>query len=61
MTKYTVNGKQVTQAKAEDMVRTIMPKGGIQFIQNAIRNARANKLDGITFHIGQAFVLDVKF
>lgn len=61
MTKYTVNGKPVTQAKAEELVRAIMPNGGVQFIKNAIRNARANKLEGITFHIGQAFVLDVKF
>lgn len=61
MTKYTVNGKPVTQAKAEDLVRTIMPNGGVQFIQNTIRNARTNKLDGITFHIGQALTLEVRF
>ena len=45
MTKYTVNGKPVTQAKAEELVRSIMPNGGVQFIQNAIRNARTNKLE----------------
>lgn len=61
MTKYTVNGKSVTQAKAEELVRAIMPNGGVQFIQNAIRNARANKLEGITFHVGKAFELKVTF
>ena len=59
--KYRINGQEATKAEAHEAIRPTVPNGGVEFLENTIRNTRREKLESVTFHIGQALTLEVRF
>ena len=51
--KYKINSRKATEAEAREAIRAAVPNGGVEFLENAIRNGRREELESVTIHIGQ--------
>ena len=59
--KYKINGQEVTQAEAHDAIREAVPNGGVEFLENTVRNCQREKLESVTLHVGKAKSIEVIF
>ena len=50
--KYIINGWPVTEEQAKDTIREAVPNGGVEFLENIIRNCRRENLQSVTLHVG---------
>ena len=59
--KYRINGQEATKAEAHDAIRAAIPNGGVEFMENTIRNCRREKLESVTLHVGQKQSIEIIF
>ncbi len=59
--KYKINGKEATRAEAHAAIRAAVPNGGVEFLENTIRNGRREELESVTLHIGQKKNVEIIF
>ncbi len=59
--KYRINGREATKAEAHEAIREAIPNGGVEFLENTIRNGRREELESVTLHIGQKKNVEIIF
>lgn len=59
--KYKINGKDATRAEAHAAIRAAVPNGGVEFMENTIRNCRREKLESVTLHVGTKQSVEIIF
>ena len=59
--KYKINGREATKAEAHEAIREAIPNGGVEFLENTIRNGRREELESVTIHIGQKKNVEIIF
>ena len=59
--KYKINGREATKAEAHEAIRAAVPNGGVEFLENTIRNTRREKLESVTLHVGQKQSIEIIF
>ena len=59
--KYKINGREATKAEAHEAIRAAIPNGGVEFMENTIRNTRREKLESVTLHVGQKQSIEIIF
>ena len=59
--KYRINGQEATKAEAHEAIRAAVPNGGVEFLENTIRNTRREKLESVTLHVGQKQSIEIIF
>ena len=59
--KYRINGREATKAEAHEAIRAAIPNGGVEFLENTIRNGRREELESVTLRIGQKQNVEIIF
>lgn len=59
--KYRINGREATEAETRDAIREAVPNGGVEFMENAIRNCRREELESITLRVGTKKTIEIIF
>ena len=59
--KYRINGREATKAEAREAIRAAVPNGGVEFLENTIRNGRREELESVTLHIGREKNVEIIF
>ena len=59
--KYKINGREATKAEVHEAIRAAIPNGGVEFLENTIRNGRREELESVTLHIGQKQNVEIIF